>query len=118
MRFALAFLLCVLALPAAAVDVTASWTPASGPVLTYDVLVSRDGGPLSIEDSIPASSAPQATIEADIGEVLVVRVAARSGDRVGPMSEPSDPFTVPDLTPLGQPGKVKLSVTITIESPQ
>lgn len=97
--------------PAAGVELRFRWEPATGPVATYDVLVQRDGGPYTIEQSVPAGAEPpEATIEGEIGEALTVRVGAVAADgRVGPLSEPSAPVHVlGDPDPLTAPSRPTL----------
>lgn len=84
-----------LSLAAHAVDivgtqVTIAWTPASGPVLGYYVIVSRNGSPARVESTV---AAPQATVAGALGETVVVQAAAFGADGVaGPLSPPSPPI--------------------------
>ncbi len=84
--------------PAGAVDVMGTtaqftWTPASGPVVGYDVEVSRDGGPFTLEST--ASGSPlAATVMGAVGETIQLRLRAFDGSGMrGPVSEPSETIT-------------------------
>jgi hypothetical protein len=120
--YALALLSFWLATPALAVPISATWSKgaAPGPVVAYDVLVSRNGGAFVVEKTVTVAPEPMSTvIEAPAGQTLVVQVAPRdAAGVVGPRSDPSDPLTVPALPPgLGKPGKVELRGVLTIEIP-
>lgn len=108
--------LLALAAPAAAVTVDAEWNAGTGPIVAYDLHVSRDGGAtFALERSITTAANPvQATLEANAGDVVVAFVRARAADGRTADGPRSDPFTVPaalDCTGC----KVRLKVTLTIE---
>ncbi|MDJ0850607.1 MAG: PQQ-dependent sugar dehydrogenase [Myxococcota bacterium] len=90
--------------PAAAVDVTGTtarftWTPASGPLVGYEVEVSRDGGPFALEST--ASGDPlEVTIAGTPGETIQLRVRAYdAAGGLGPLSEPSETVTFVGMDP-------------------
>lgn len=92
--------------PAWPIDFTLAWTEASGPVAFYDVLVQRNGGGYTIEQSVDAAT-PQAVVTCQPGESFTVRVGGRAADdRVGPLSVASDPIhCLPkDVEPMTAPG--------------
>jgi len=69
---------------------TLAWTPASGPVSGYYVVVARDSRPSQVES---ISSDPRESVQGAYGETLLVRVAAFGADGVaGPLSESSQPI--------------------------
>jgi hypothetical protein len=66
---------------------TLEWSPASGSVSGYYVIVARDGGTPTVEGVSPST---RATVESNFGESLTVQVAAFDATGVsGPVSEPS-----------------------------
>jgi FG-GAP-like repeat len=70
---------------------TVGWTPASGPVAGYYVIVSRNAQPAKVE-SITIDT--KKTLTGSLGETLVVSVAAFAQDGVaGPVSPSSNPIT-------------------------
>jgi VCBS repeat protein/dockerin type I repeat protein len=72
-------------------EVTLGWSPASGAVSGYYVIVSRDASAPKVES---VTIAAQKSLAGATGETLVVQVAAFSQDGVaGPISAPSDPVT-------------------------
>lgn len=112
MRLLLALVILVLLSVSAAAQEqrTFAWTPATGPVATYDVWVSRGGSVFLLEQSVPFDSL-QAVIDRAPTETIVVKVQARSIDgRAGPTSVASDPLNDPqNVGPLGTPGQPSLS---------
>ncbi len=84
-----------ISLAAHAVDVggtrvTIAWTPASGAVLGYYVIVSRNGAAARVESTV---GAPQATVTGAVGETVIVKAAAFGASGVaGPSSPPSLPI--------------------------
>ena len=70
--------------------VTFEWTPASGPVYSYAVFVNWNSeGYSDIPDRLVSDN--EATITAEYGDMISVRVAARDDDgNQGPLSEESE----------------------------
>ena len=121
--FATSLLTLMLALVApsaqAAVEVidsaTLQWTPASGSVAGYYVIVSRNGAAAEVEGMATETSQE---IAGSAGDVVVVQVAAFGDDgAAGPVSEPSEalhfvsppapePPPEPDPTPEPDPGPI------------
>jgi hypothetical protein len=67
------------AVDVAGTQVTVGWTPASGPVSGYYVIVARDAEPAQVESvTIDAKK----TLSGDLGQTLVVQVAAFTQDGV------------------------------------
>lgn len=66
---------------------TLEWSPASGPVSGYYVIVARNGGPPALQG---VASETRATVSSPYGESLTVQVAAFDAAGVaGPVSAPS-----------------------------
>ncbi|TMA31959.1 MAG: VCBS repeat-containing protein [Deltaproteobacteria bacterium] len=86
-------------------QVTLAWTPATGPVSGYYVIVARNGGAARVESTVIE---PRATIKGSYGETVVVQAAAFGADGVaGPISPPSLPIhfvtSLPAPTPSPSP---------------
>jgi hypothetical protein len=76
------------AVDVAGTSVRLGWTAASGPVVGYDVQVSRNGGAYTVETRV---TGPSVQLSGSVGQTLLVRVAAYdpNGTR-GPLSPISD----------------------------
>jgi hypothetical protein len=71
-------------------QVTLAWTPATGPLSGYYVIVARNGGAARVESALGVA---RATIKGSYGETVVVQAAAFGADGVaGPISPPSLPI--------------------------
>src|SRR5437867_1692677 len=93
--FTLAAITLALSATAGAVDVAGTsvslgWTPATGPVSGYYVIVSRNAAAAKVESVTIGTTK---TLTGTIGDTLVVQVAAFAPDGVaGPVSPASDPI--------------------------
>ena len=105
-----ALLTAALSISARAVDVvgtqaTLTWTPATGPLSGYYVIVARNGGTARAESLVVD---PRAAIKGNYGETIVVQAAAFGSDGIaGPVSKPSLPIrfvaSAPAPTPSPSP---------------
>jgi hypothetical protein len=81
-----------------------AWSPASGPVAGYRVLVSRNGGTYAVEIDTPQ---PRTDVKGEPGDLVTVRVAAFDAfgnfGPASPVSEPMKFVAAPSPPPSGEP---------------
>src|SRR5262245_22128142 len=89
------------AVDVAGTQVTLAWTPATGPVAGYYVIVARNAGTAKAESLVVQ---PGATIKGSYGETVVVQAAAFGADSVaGPISPKSLPIRFVTSSPAPAP---------------
>ena len=94
MKYVIPILALLIALPALAIDFegtefSVGWTASTGAVEGYQVHVGRNGGAFQEESTV---TEPTAVLGGLVGETLIVKVRAYSGDYLSEFSPESDPI--------------------------